>query len=259
MSTAHAAPMGWSNFYVSVFGGAAAGNGSVSASGEQFSYYDPENCTFGSPYTDPEYCVDTLYNMIGSVGSGFLGGAAIGTTIGPNTRAELETSFGNFGTTTNWTQTGTYDPEATFFDPENPGFTNTGSSKDSLTAMFVFGNIWYDIPLGNQLSAYVGGGAGFAHASGQFSAAIAPPGEYPTSNLSLTVNGFAPAVQVGAGLTFAVAPKVTLDLGYRFKEAFGLPVTESSTFDQSLFNVTHSTSMNLGVHVFQVGVNFALN
>ena len=56
-----------------------------------------------------------------------------------------------------------------------------------------------------------------------------------------------------------VAPKVTLDLGYRFKSAFGLPVVEASSFDPYLTNVDNSSHLNLGVHVFQVGVNIALN
>lgn len=238
IAAAHAAPMNWSNFYVSVFGGAAAGNGSVTAHGVD-SDYDTE-CNVYSP-SDPEYCI---FDMNGTVGSGLFGGLAFGTTFGPSMRGEAELSFAHLGTTTS----------TNFWDPENS--TNTpGTGSGSLDATFMFGNIWYDIPLGDQLSAYVGGGAGFAHATGTFPASFT--GRIP-SDLSLNVNGFAPAVQIGGGLTFTVAPKVTLDLGYRFKEAFGLPVTEASSYDTSLTS-THSTSMNLGVHVFQVGVNFALN
>ena len=183
--------------------------------------------------------------MNGVVGNGFVGGTAIGTTFGPNTRGELELSFASLGTTTT----------TTFWDPEFSSLTS-GKKMDGLSATFMFGNIWYDIPLGNQLTGYLGGGGGFAHAMGTFSAPFT--GRIP-SDLSLTVNGFAPAVQVGGGVTYAITPKITLDFGYRFKEAFGLPVQEASTFDQSLTNVTHSTSMNLGVHVVQVGLMFSLD
>jgi opacity protein-like surface antigen len=219
------------NFYVSVFGGGASGLGSVSASG-----YDPE-CG-----VDPEWC---FYEMEGNVGPGLAGGVAIGTLLVDNLRGEVELSFAALGTTTDTT---TWDPEAILID--------TGTATDSLTAMFLFGNIWYDIPIANQFTAYVGGGAGVANAGGLFSAPITSP--YP-SDLSLSVGGFAPAVQVGGGVEYAVAPNVTLGFGYRFKQAFGLPVSQASTFSSTLENVTNSTSMNLGVHVFQVGISFAIN
>ena len=203
-TAASAAPPGmWSNFYVSVFGGPAMGVGSVSAHG-----FDPE-C---GP-SDPEFCV---MDMTGTVGSGFLGGAAVGTTLAPNTRAELEFSLANLATSTT----------TSVFDPEH-STTAGGPNSGSLMSTFMFGNIWYDIPISPQLTGYLGGGAGFAHGSGTFNAPITTP---LTSDMSLSVNGFAPAVQVGGGVSFAVTPTVTIDFGYRFKEAFGLPVTTAPSF-----------------------------
>lgn len=232
-----APPTFWSNFYVSAFGGGAVGTGSVTAYGEN--HFDPECAVVTS---DPEFCT---FDMTGLVGGGMVGGTAIGMMFAPNMRGEVELSFARLGTSTT----------TNFWDPE---FSTTTSSKtmDSLTATFVFGNIWYDFPIGEQLSGYIGGGAGFAHGMGTFSA---PSSGRVPSDLSLTVNGFAPAVQVGGGITYQVAPKITLDFGYRFKEAFGLPVSQASSFDSGLTNVTNSSSINLGVHVVQVGLMFALD
>jgi opacity protein-like surface antigen len=242
----------WSNFYVSVFGGAAAGTGSVDATGVLL--WDPENnCT---TLLDPEYCAQTTYDMTGTVGRGLAGGVAIGTNLGPNMRGEAEMSFAHLSTNTTFTQSTIFDPEA----PGNPSnFSSSGSAMDQLNATFMFGNIWYDVPLGPQVTGYVGGGAGFARVSGMFSAPITGTGGAPSTNLSLVAEGFAPAVQVGAGITYDIAPNIRVDFGYRFKEAFGVAVGPAPSFDSSLIDASGSKSMNLGVHVLQVGLSFALN
>lgn len=62
-------------------------------------------------------------------------------------------------------------------------------------------NAWRDVRLGDRLSVYAGGGLGMG------AAAAASPGD---------AAGTALAWQAGAGATYALTPRVTFDVGYRF-------------------------------------------
>jgi opacity protein-like surface antigen len=90
------------------------------------------------------------------------------------------------------------------------------------------GNLWYDVPLSDTITPYVGGGAGVAFIDGEtrYSGGNKPYGSSET--------GF--AFQLGAGLRLAVLDNVTLDLGYRLRGVDGVEFgnsdfAASSTYD----------------------------
>lgn len=234
-----ASNMVWTNFYLSVFGGAASAVGTVDSVAQQT--YDPEDWT-------------ATTELLSSLGHGAYGGLAIGTEIAPGLRGEVELSTAHLGTSTSWTQD-VLDPEAASY---------FGSSTGSLDASFVLANIWYDVPGQMSFTPYFGGGVGFADLHGSFTASPTNATFDPEGGLfQFDVNQVAPAAQVGFGARMEVAPNITLDVGYRYKGTFGPTPKLSETPSAGGVTVTSSgkgsgNSSWIGVNVFQVGLDFKL-
>ncbi len=89
-------------------------------------------------------------------------------------------------------------------------------------------NAYYDIPLADRLTAYIGAGAGWAFADAEVNV---DPG-----NLSGDSSESALALQFMAGLGYQVADHVTLTAGYRFFDATG--------------------DVDIRLHTFEVGARF---
>lgn len=174
-----AAPAPASNgLYVSVFGGYAFAT----------SIYGHTAGTPGSDITVP-------------LQGGYVIGAAIGTHLTDNLRGEVELSYSsrNVDAANVATFSGSAD------------FTGSGS------ALYLLGNLWYDIDTGTSFTPYIGGGLGIAE--------VMPD---VTSLAGTTYsNATAFAAQLGAGVKFQVSDNIALDLGYRAKGVFNTTLTGS--------------------------------
>lgn len=153
---------------------------------------------------------------------GWLLGAAVGAHITDNLRGEIELSYSQIDLTT---------------------ATSGGVTVDVLdgtgAATYLLGNLWYDISTDSGFTPYIGGGLGAGH--------VSTSGTLPGPD-GFDVEGWGVAYQIGAGVKFAVADNVDLDLGYRYKGIVGadLTTTDGDTSD----NVTFDG----GNHVLQVGL-----
>jgi opacity protein-like surface antigen len=123
--------------------------------------------------------------------SGFVAGATVGRRLNNNWRGEVELSYSKY--------------KASAFSFTGGG----GTASEGLDALYFLANVWYDIPTNGRLSPYVGGGVGIAHVEGDvlFSNGF---GFLPSSDTAFTY-------QFGAGVSFPVSSRLTLDAGYRFK------------------------------------------
>lgn len=153
---------------------------------------------------------------------GWLVGAAVGAHITDNLRGEIELSYGQNDLTTVTTGGGTGDV-----------------TDGTAAATYLLGNLWFDISNDSGFTPYIGGGIGAAH--------INTSGTLPTAD-AFDVEGWGFAYQLGAGVKFAVADNIDLDVGYRYKAIAGADLT--TTDGDASDNVTFDGSN----HVLQVGV-----
>jgi len=124
---------------------------------------------------------------------GYLAGAAIGMKLTDNLRAEAEIAYRRYSL-----KNVTY--------PGGAPIPLTGHA-DALSFM---GNLWYDLPMGEAITPYAGGGLGLAYTT--YSDKTTPLKDHDTGLI----------FQVGAGVKWAVSDQMSLDLGYRFRGIPGL-------------------------------------
>ncbi len=152
-------------------------------------------------------------------------GVAVGTTVSPGLRAEIELSYSSY--------------EGGDIDFINGGAVYSYDSEGDADLTFLFGNIWYDIPTASLGGAtpYVGGGIGAVRLS------VDSLFEAPSFGYDDTVTGL--AYQLGAGIQFPVGTGM-LDVSYRLKAASGLddidPIDDPDVYEDGEF-----TSNNLQV------------
>jgi len=147
-----------------------------------------------------------------STDTGFAFGAVLGKQIAGNVRAELEIS--------DWSA-----------NAECSG--KCGVTSLDIDTLSILGNVWIDIPVGAEVTPYVGGGLGMAGVSMD-----GADDDGASWNF---------AWQLGAGVRMAVAPTTTIDLGYRYK---------STTADAEDFGFPFDNDADADAHVFQLGVTF---
>lgn len=152
--------------------------------------------------------------------TGFTVGAAVGTSLAPGLRAELEASYTKYAHD-NYTYQGLQKHE----DAEG----------DSALIM-VIANLWKDIPLG-VATPYLGGGVGVGIVDSHGDADDA----WDDTRVGM-------ALQMGAGLRFGVADNLSVDLGYRAKGVLGTTL-------QGIDGSYHSMASFL-THTAQVGVTY---
>lgn len=141
-----------------------------------------------------EYNEPGPYEIDALTDTGFIVGGAIGTHLWEDFRVELEVAYSE------------NDVDKIEYDGEKYGGTGDFSF---LTFM---GNLWFDIPLSEELKPYVGGGAGVAIVDAK-DVGYDDGGvniEYDSSEVAF-------AFQLGAGLRWMVAENIALDVGYRFR------------------------------------------
>jgi opacity protein-like surface antigen len=123
---------------------------------------------------------------------GYTYGATFGKHIFQNFRLEGELSYAKY-------------------DANNmeDGTRASGPAVGDLTAIYLFANIWYDIPVKGKISPYVGGGIGAAQVDTDVYFGGALSG-YQNSDTSF-------AYQLGLGFTYPIGRKLNLDVGSRYK------------------------------------------
>lgn len=117
--------------------------------------------------------------------TGYIIGGAIGTTLAPSLRGEVEFSVINSS------------PSEFFGVPVDTGITTVGYN--------LLGNLWYDFDTGSSFTPYIGGGIGYGY-------------DVITNDVSddeINTSGW--LYQLGAGMRFAATDKIGLDLGYRYR------------------------------------------
>lgn len=125
---------------------------------------------------------------------GFTAGAAVGTSLLPGLRGELEVAYTRYANS-----------DYTYYANQSPESMSGATGLYTLTA-----NLWKDIPVGDY-TTYVGGGVGFGIA--QSDGTLDDMG-YDGAGLGL-------ALQFGAGIRRAVSEDWAIDIGYRAKGIFG--------------------------------------
>jgi opacity protein-like surface antigen len=135
----------------------------------------------------------TAVNVATPYGGGYLVGGALGMNVMPNLRAELEVSYASHPA----------------LGAGTPFATGAGSAyaDGSFGTLYLLGNLWYDFDTGTSITPYIGGGIG--------AAVIMPNVTMDGTPVGYNTNAVALAGQLGAGVKFAIADNVSLDLSYR--------------------------------------------
>lgn len=84
--------------------------------------------------------------------------------------------------------------------------TTSGIGGDT-SALYVLGNVWADLDIGQKFTPYVGGGLGVAFMKNKISTT--------SGSLSDKSQGF--AFQLGAGVKYPVSDVMDIEIGYRYK------------------------------------------
>lgn len=163
---------------------------------------------------------------------------ALGYAFGNNWRTELEFSYRN--------------NDIDQIDPDGAGFAGipSGSISGDTTSIAIMLNVLRDFDLGSNFTPYIGGGVGFADVDHDIVGTAAPGA--PTSPFSLAYgpNKRLFAYQGIAGVGYALAEDLTLDLSYRF---FG---TEKENVAGTLNGAAASFAVGHHVHQFMAGLRW---
>jgi OOP family OmpA-OmpF porin len=168
------------------------------------------------------------YDFEADVDDGFTAGIAAGAQISEWLRGEIELSG-------NWHDAGGD------FDYTIGGY---GLDVDGdVDALFVLGNVWWDIPVGEVFRPYLGGGLGFGRLSVDISADTVAGYDYDLFDDDAW--GF--AYQLGVGVAFGFADNFGLDVGYRYK------VINNAEFDVDFLNSDDDFDVDYKSHNFIIG------
>jgi opacity protein-like surface antigen len=221
-----AEPMGMA-WYVSVFGG--------------WSVAKDQSFIAETDTVDPDYLEVDL-----ELDDGFMVGAALGTHFNEWLRAEIEVS-GHFHDV---------EGEAELVPFGGGAALGTYNVEGEEDALFALANLWIELPFGDVLRPYVGGGIGFGRVDLDLTIATTTPGA--TEYTLIDDNDWGFAYQVGAGVAFSFTENMAIDVGYRYK------VINNVEFelDDETEDLTGLTFDDEGVekdyksHNFLVGVRF---
>ena len=172
--------------------------------------------TFGFPPFVPILGPGSVHSKVGD-----FAGAVIGVDLNDNWRVEAELSR-SFNGIQNFTF--------------NNGNVNTYSSG-GVNQTYALANAWYGFRNQSAFVPYLGGGLGLGWADG---------------NLGSSASATAPAAfafQIGAGVTYDVSDRFSIDVGYRFKAMTGLNARVTTSTGSS----AHLDQNSIGSHNFQIG------
>jgi opacity protein-like surface antigen len=213
-------PQGW-GWYLSVFGGLSLpGDVDVSWS-NGFTAFDAEI----------------------ELDDGFMAAIAVGAQVNDWIRGDVELSGHRHGVgeslSWNFYSTGGYG-------------SWTAELEGDVNALFLLANLWVDLPLGDALRPYVGGGVGVGRLDADLTLMNAG-NDY--TFLDEADWGF--AFQLGAGVAFDITPNIALDVGYRFK---GINAElEVGNDDNAYFDpAVEGSDVNYRSHNVLLGLRFRL-
>jgi opacity protein-like surface antigen len=174
-------PAGW---YVSLFGGA--------------SWLED---------VDIEYDFEDVqdYEVNAETEVGFIVGGAIGTHVMDNLRVELEVAYSENDV-----------DKIDYFDAGD-GSRDSYDASGKFGILTFMGNVWFDIPFGEVISPYIGGGLGVAFVDGNEAY-----DDFDNGADIFDSSETAFAFQVGAGLRWHVAENIAIDVGYRLRGIDGV-------------------------------------
>ena len=135
----------------------------------------------------------------------------------------------------------------------NSGGAFSGSNELRVRSMLLMANAYYDIPVNNALSAYVGGGVGYANNSASGSQTFQNPPNTGAAQFGTTYpNGRTGnfAWSLGLGASYALTPTVSLEGGYRF--------TDLGRYNTAIDTVNGDEKFRarLSAHDLQAGLRF---
>ncbi len=147
--------------------------------------------------------------------TGYTFGGALGHTLwSDDVRGEIEVSY----------QKNDIDDANVGWNDDEDCTNQTCRADGSSSFTYVMANIWFDMPLGDMFTPYVGGGVGMALfmpdiAGEGTSSGFLDDSSYPFNNTSLGA-----AAQLGAGVKTSFTDSILLDVGYRLKGVTGFTV-----------------------------------
>lgn len=161
-------------------------------------------------------------NYLTDFKTGFTVGAVVGTNVLPAMRGELELSYVEYDS-----------------DTSTEGGVTLNSPGD-VGAVFLLANLWQDFDIGMSFTPYGGFGLGMAFANVDIDLLNNGAGIDDTST--------ALGTQLGAGITFDVSEKVTIDAGYRFKMALDVLTDGPGNFQGMASYYTHVLQAGAGLN-----------
>jgi len=140
------------------------------------------------PHADLDLYVSSIpagFNIDIGFDTGYIIGGAVGTTLAPSLRGEVEFSVVNSS------------PSEFYGLSADTGLTSIGYN--------LLGNLWYDFDTGSSFTPYIGGGVGYGYD-------VITDDD---SDTEVNTSGF--LYQLGAGVRYAATDTIGLDLGYRYR------------------------------------------
>lgn len=135
--------------------------------------------------------------------------------------------------------------KADFTDAETRAEGGSAKMKGDIDTYML--NAYYDIDTGTKFTPYVGAGIGIAHIKAQGNVDF---NGVRSSDFSKSKNNF--AWQIGAGASYAVNDKVSIDAGYRYTDAGNVKGTASFTGDDK-----PSIKTKTDMHEILLGARYA--
>lgn len=155
---------------------------------------------------------------------GYILGGAAGVKWNDLLRTEIEFSHNSFGAK----------------DYSSNGKAFIGASGP-MSATYLLGNVWLDLPTHSQFTPYIGGGVGYGWANADLTF-TEPKYGYQNGSGNLVW-------QLGAGVKFSVRDHLDIDLGYRYK------ALDNINFSNNTSGYTY-TGGNLRSHNIELGLTY---